>query len=845
MSSESLRQIAQKTDPVDLDQRIEQRIDQREQEQASRGLLSEFFYDLSHVVSRADEQSLARLKDLRDGKSAGDGEQALSAEQSATAWRNETAQYAATFVKAVPLFMGRRGFELSAAANGLDQVREGTPIQTMALDFTVGAVKGVALKFGMDRIASSSMATPYKGVILGGGSGFLDSALAVRTWYDPNSGDFHVKDGLLRTAESTTIGAGVGVVAFPLGAKLANTMTPAVKASLGGRFSSSVLNGMVTGWSFGATSGATAETVRQVQAGETINPVKIASRALAEGSTTMFAGGVGARLGGLAPSRFGAPDRIEARPQLDTESRRTQWLRQQPNRILDVASKLAQGEPVPEQMLAAVSENPEIAKSIDNTQIRPFIRSQLLSNDPVAGLDFLMNTGAMKQMLPEVAEMTGPRSAQDPKYHPEGNVWQHVKLVLGEHVARTENLPEEQKYTERLAALLHDIAKPETQNIWPDGGISNYKHADIGAQKAQDILQRLGEKPETIEQVSSIIKDHMRMHEARKFDESTLNELLADPLIEAKIRLQASDALGSGNPNRSSRALEPFLSEKLAEYKAKEEAKAQMQKPILTGDALSPGGTPTVLMTAGGLGVSKLVSRLPRPKFTTLTEQSNVIELEPPFVAASRKARAVLPGFRQMPTSEGGNLKLMPNGFAELVDDAGVKNKLAYWSVGDGGFMLYRTGLGPAETSSTFKYFSAKPSKITIGDATWLDWKQLAPTEIATASEAIPKGSIPVGFGTVRQAWLTPAEEIVVLGPVQDRVDCPYLLKPFRKTIVGTRQIEWFPYGENHSITSAEVSAFDARVRSEGWSTSDHKITNYIRLRDRSMWIVDPEAVGR
>ncbi len=220
-------------------------------------------------------------------------------------------------------------------------------------------------------------------------------------------------------------------------------------------------------------------------------------------------------------------------------------------------------------------------------------------------------------------------------------------------------------------------------------------------------------------------------------------------------------------------------------------------------------------------------------------------ELEPPFVAAARKARAVLPGFRQMPTSEGGNLKLMPNGFAELVDDAGIKNKLAYWSVGDGGFMLYQTGLGPAETSSTFEYFSAKPSKITIGDATWLDWKQLAPTEIAAAGEAIPKGSIPVGFGTVRQAWLTPAEEIVVLGPVQERVDCPYLLKPFRKTIVGTRQIEWFPYGENHSITSADVSAFDARVRSDGWSTSDQKITNYIRLRDGSMWIVDPEAVGR
>jgi len=47
-----------------------------------------------------------------------------------------------------------------------------------------------------------------------------------------------------------------------------------------------------------------------------------------------------------------------------------------------------------------------------------------------------------------------------------------------------------------------------------------------------------------------------------------LQLLLSDPLIAAKIRLQASDALGTKNPNRVSRNQEEFLSQMLQEYYA-------------------------------------------------------------------------------------------------------------------------------------------------------------------------------------------------------------------------------------------------------------------------------------
>ncbi|WP_427159844.1 AAA family ATPase [Aliinostoc sp. HNIBRCY26] len=79
---------------------------------------------------------------------------------------------------------------------------------------------------------------------------------------------------------------------------------------------------------------------------------------------------------------------------------------------------------------------------------------------------------------------------QDPRYHAEGNVLVHTKLVCEALV----NLPQWRTLapTERsvlfAAALLHDVAKPTATQVETDGAISSKGHVLQGAKMTQSIL---------------------------------------------------------------------------------------------------------------------------------------------------------------------------------------------------------------------------------------------------------------------------------------------------------------------------------------------------------------------
>ncbi len=62
----------------------------------------------------------------------------------------------------------------------------------------------------------------------------------------------------------------------------------------------------------------------------------------------------------------------------------------------------------------------------------------------------------------------------------------------------------------KLATLLHDVAKPQTKQIKPDGGVSFYDHQVIGAETAGVIGQRLRLSREAIGYIQLVIREHMR-----------------------------------------------------------------------------------------------------------------------------------------------------------------------------------------------------------------------------------------------------------------------------------------------------------------------------------------------
>jgi putative nucleotidyltransferase with HDIG domain len=97
---------------------------------------------------------------------------------------------------------------------------------------------------------------------------------------------------------------------------------------------------------------------------------------------------------------------------------------------------------------------------------------------------------------------------QSAKYHPEGNVWNHVILVLDEAAKVRDKSKDPTAFM--WAALLHDIGKPDT-TIMRKGRLTSYDHDIVGARLSREFLRALTESEELIQKVEDLVRYHMHM----------------------------------------------------------------------------------------------------------------------------------------------------------------------------------------------------------------------------------------------------------------------------------------------------------------------------------------------
>ena len=168
------------------------------------------------------------------------------------------------------------------------------------------------------------------------------------------------------------------------------------------------------------------------------------------------------------------------------------------------------------------------------------IRDELLKlfRPPYAarGLDLLHESGLLAQVLPELLPTV--TCEQSPDYHPEGTVYDHIRLMLSK-------LPAEASVELPWTALLHDIAKPVTQSECEDSRIHFYGHEKIGADMAQQILQRLRFPNVEIEAIVQTVRYHMQFKDAPKMRKATLRRMLMRPTFELELEQHRLDCLGS------------------------------------------------------------------------------------------------------------------------------------------------------------------------------------------------------------------------------------------------------------------------------------------------------------
>ena len=156
----------------------------------------------------------------------------------------------------------------------------------------------------------------------------------------------------------------------------------------------------------------------------------------------------------------------------------------------------------------AMEKMRESIRIVSAERIGDELSKLLVSRDPRAGIEVLMESGLAEIVLPEIP---GLRLEID-EHHHHKDVYQHTLTVLeqamGYETSRG-NL-EAPDLIVRLAALLHDIGKPATRKLEPGGVVSFYHHDVVGAKLAKKRLRALRFDNDTINAVARLIELHLR-----------------------------------------------------------------------------------------------------------------------------------------------------------------------------------------------------------------------------------------------------------------------------------------------------------------------------------------------
>lgn len=154
------------------------------------------------------------------------------------------------------------------------------------------------------------------------------------------------------------------------------------------------------------------------------------------------------------------------------------------------------GFEIEEKTKKSIENNYSNIKNVSPERIRVEFDQIILSKRPRKGIRMLVETNIMKFIIPEIYDSIGFQ--QHNKYH-DKDVYEHTLSVL-------ENI--ESKLELRLAALLHDISKPETFTLDEDNEGHFKGHHLKSAEKSVEILKRLRYDNKTIENVRVLIRYH-------------------------------------------------------------------------------------------------------------------------------------------------------------------------------------------------------------------------------------------------------------------------------------------------------------------------------------------------
>ncbi|PJE64182.1 MAG: hypothetical protein COU90_03725 [Candidatus Ryanbacteria bacterium CG10_big_fil_rev_8_21_14_0_10_43_42] len=206
----------------------------------------------------------------------------------------------------------------------------------------------------------------------------------------------------------------------------------------------------------------------------------------------------------------------------------------------------------------AITVNADLLQHVSRERIQSELTKLMMADAPARGFEIMRELNILTYVMPELLEGYGVGQ----NLHHIYTVWEHNLRALT-HAAE-EGWP----FDVRMAALLHDVAKPRTKH--GEGTYSTfYGHDVVGARMTKVILNRLMYPKQYVEKVTKLVRYHLFYYNVDEVTESSVRRLIMKVGVEDMedlIRVRICDRIGSGVPKAEPYKIRHFrfLVEKLS-----------------------------------------------------------------------------------------------------------------------------------------------------------------------------------------------------------------------------------------------------------------------------------------
>ncbi len=206
---------------------------------------------------------------------------------------------------------------------------------------------------------------------------------------------------------------------------------------------------------------------------------------------------------------------------------------------------------IEEKTAQAIKKLSSTLEFVSKERIRDEFEKIIMSENAADGIRLMENLGLLKFVLPELRQGIGIIGVTKKKKghikYEELSVFDHNLLTLDFAAKNNFNLET------RLAALLHDIAKPATKK--GEGLEASFKaHEQVGARMAIKALDRLHFPKKVIEKTGLLVRWHFFFYNTDEVTDAGVRRLIVrvgEENMADLLKLREADRSGSGLPKIS------------------------------------------------------------------------------------------------------------------------------------------------------------------------------------------------------------------------------------------------------------------------------------------------------